>query len=274
MYKRRRNTLRQKPWNVPTRAEKFWSVPSSLGNNPAYIDAAPHTPTRIVAITAADLNQDQGLTGVNMRALQNGKLHRFQGAIWAWLERNAYPADTVAGYTMTDDPINATQLVTAGTRPNSNVALLNYVWLKLKQSSDSSSFDVASNTILGATTQFNPFPAATGDLGALLLRDDIISWGSVPVFGCVPLQLSRLKHLVNDSLNSFLVTLPGQYLQGHVCKVPFPRLPKTGLNLRAGEALCCFVATIGGPGGGGDIDEDLLDRGTRVHPQFRMLCSK
>lgn len=159
-----------------------------------------------------------------LQALQNGKLHRFQGHMYAWLD----PVVGMDGASGTNSDSTEAQV----DMPN-NVAMLQYVWMVIDEPAN---FNVLNSPF--AASNFNPRPGQ--DLLGLLQRDDIMSWGCIPVFGIVPRMRTVL--VGPDGLASQMVGNAGMYLQNHVAKIPWPRLPKAGLNLKKGEALACVVA--------------------------------
>lgn len=263
---RRSRGLRQKPWNKPTRMEKFWAVNAEMPNNGApYVvpGGASTNATYCAGIDGQVLASDQTGT-VFPRALQHVKLHRFQGAIWAWLspdfqrqESNAW--DGTAG--------------PGGLETPANVGMLSYAWFKQTETAN-----VPGPGTVVNVTNFNPRPGQ--DLANMLLRDDIMSWGTMPVFGITPRLFNEIVHTNGTpGIAAAITTMlspAAQYYQSRVARIPFPRLPKAGLNLRKGESLMLACAAWPGPGAHNGLtpsETDPLDNDVLVYPLYRMLCS-
>lgn len=268
--KRRRSGIRQKPWNKPSRIEKFWVPATGMAQGTqSYLisPATTGTPTNVAFIDGQSLTSDQFQTEVP-RALQHAKLHRFQGHLWAWLDPQDFAA--AADGSPTQEASWAGTGGPGGHILPSNIAMLTYVWLKLKEVANVS----GGNTVGAAPGDFNPRPDQ--DLPNILLRDDVLSWGTMPVFGIVPRSFTAMYSAAAASRSPQVVGSSGMYEQSHVARIPFPRLPKTGMNLRKGEALVCVVANWGGPGAwttdGLAVDDPGM-RGIVVFSDYRMLCS-
>jgi len=264
VWNKRKGGLRQKPWNKVTRIEKFWTVNPELPSQLPPYTVQTNSPNAqyVVGLTGQLLASDQNATEFP-RALQHVKLHKFQGAIWAWLN----PADHFEeenSWTGTNGP--------GGLTPSANIGMLSYAWFKLKEDANVP----GPGTVINVAN-YNIRP--NQDMADMLLRDDIISWGTVPVFGISPFNFTPLVH-TNATAGvaagiSAMITEAGVYRQNHVAKVPFPRLPKTGMNLRKGEALMCAVAAWMGPGAvdGNPVTTEDASREVQVFPLYRMLCS-
>lgn len=277
--KRRRSGLRQKPWNKVTRMEKFWTVPSEVPNAAVYTAAQASTNAiQIVAITGASLAADQFNAAAGQRALQHAKLHRFDGYLWAWLAPNGSgaspgPTHLRGSYRLDDLADNLEQFGTGGIQLPPNLQMCTYVWLKLKATADAATFSVDRQS--GTAGNWNPQPYL--DLPNLLLRDDILRWGTLPVWGKVPEMYTQMQRAPSDDLDmaSIVVGNAGMWMQNSVAKIPFPRLPKEGLNLKAGEVLACFIANWAGPANHSfdTLDDAQPVRDMIVYPQYRLLCS-
>ena len=266
---RRKRAFTQKPWNKVPRIEKFWTTYGRLSDAPS-IQLSPNTNNAdfVVAMTGAELAADQLGNAIDQRALQHVKVHRMQGHIWAWLAPMQHVNLMAAAGTTTPPAYpQVTPIVPSkGAEIPSNIQMVNYVWLKLKADANT-----ASNPgFLGTAADFNP--NITHDLANLLERDDVIRWGTVPVYG-------QVVRMYNDraagDLQALEVSNPGQYFQNGVAQIPLPRLPKSGLNLRKGEWLMCYVATWNGPGtfSSNNLDDQTPNRGVVLYPCIRMLCS-
>lgn len=261
--KRRRGGMAMKPWNKPTRMEKFWSILETVVDAEVInIPASSTTAMKIFEVSGQVLAADQAQANVGPRALQHAKLHRIDGAIWAWLDPMIQYEDFGAW---------KEGGVVYGEQPVPNIHMLTYVWMKTQQTSDASGDNPS-----GAAGNFNPNP--TQDLSKLLLRDDIMKWGTIPVFGIVPRIFTAMFRLggggVNAAFDAIHTANAGMYLHNQVAKVPWPRIPKQGLNLRKGENLTCFAAAWPGPGSfTGAVDDDQSSRAVHTLNQSRLLCS-
>jgi len=273
MYSRRRKGgLRQKPWNKPTRMEKWWAIPGPNTANAAVVTAVAglNYPMLVVALDGAILRGEQTVSAAPM-SMQNVKLHRFQGHIWAWLD----PLDAQRHYSAADEihgpAVGESASDTNTVQAPSNIAMCNYAWLKVKELGNvPGSGDLPSGPGgIVFERNYNMVPTA---ISAMLLRDDLIAWGCVPVFGTVPRMYSEQSATGKGTM---LVANAGMYMQNHVAKIPFPRLPKAGLNLGHGESLVLVANNWNGPG---DKDTNTIDdstpaRGLVTWNQFRCLCS-
>lgn len=273
MYSRRRKGgLRQKPWNKPTRMEKWWATPGpNLANAQAEIQAAGVNNALLCCKLDGALLRGEETVAAAPMSMQNVKLHRFQGAIWAWLS----PLDALRKYAARDSgtgPVAGQSGIQANTElPPSNVAMCNYVWLKVKELG----IDPGEGQLPMGTSGVvfeRQYAVSPTRINTMLLRDDIMAWGSVPVFGIVP------RMYTNQDATNFggaIVGNAGMYLQSHVARIPFPRLPKAGLNLGHGEALTLVVNQYNGPGDTAteQLDDSTPDRSLVVWNQFRCLCS-
>lgn len=270
MAYRRGNRLRQKPWNKPTRIEKFWAVPLSEVNVTSFAILTNGTAQQVVNVSGTELAA-QGIVqngiGPNS-ALAHVKLHRIQGQILAWLDPTTSNLERGAIDTAVGIGTSAVTLE-AGAQRLPDVHMVNYVWLKLKTDADSST-DPAQ---LGAATNFNPRPGQ--DWPALMVRDDILAWGCVPVFGIRTRMLNQWLFGATTTVNNTeWLTEQGQYSHEHVAKIPLPRIGKLGMNLRRGERLACFAASFPGPGGvSASVEDDASSRDVIVFPQLRYFCS-
>lgn len=264
-----RRGFRQKPWNKVARIEKFWTTCPTLPNAAVYtLVAGSNNAEQIMGLTGPELAADQTLAAIGQRALQHVKIHRIQGHLWAWCApldgdriSGAASSTTVGAY-----PDTSPQIPNTGNDVPPNIVMLNYVWLKLKTDANTPS----DPTTLGVPADFNP--NVTHDLANLLERDDILSWGTIPIFGAV-VRMYTTQPATNTQ--AMQVANPGQYFQDHVAKIPLPRVPKMGLNLRKGESLACFAAIWDGPGSitSNNIDDVTPPRGVIVYPTLRLLCS-
>lgn len=260
-----RNARKQKPWNKVQRTEKFWvgsqQLEAANDNQPIVLTGS--TAQYVQGYTAEQLNANYPAVAGSpgLRALQNGKLHRFQGAIWCWLDPSANLLD-VGSYDLDSAP--------GGTHVVPNIGMLTYAWMKV---SEGANFNTLNAPLL--VGDFNTRPDQ--DLRNVLLRDDVISWGSIPVFGIVPRNLTAI--IGGTSLLSAVTGQHGQYQQDHVARIPFPRVPNGGFTLRKGEGLYCVAAQWPGPASatvdpmnaaaaGGSYGRDIL-----VYPVTRALCS-
>lgn len=264
--KRRRTGFRQKPWNKPTRAEKFWTTAPEMFNNNSYLLSGTGTAALYVAGLDGQQLAGDANTSVTIRAAQHVKLHRFQGYIWAWLDpqvssdTDGRPTEETWGTGTGGD---------FGHPLRPNIQMLSYAWFKLKEDADVAGI----NAVGQAVTHFNPRPGQ--DLANMLLRDDLITWGQMPIWGIDPRMYTREYFAAATSVASLIAGHSGMDSVGRVARIPFPRLPKAGLNLRKGEALMCAVAMFGGPGGyvTDPADPDEVLRDAVIFPQYRMLCS-
>lgn len=268
---RTRRGLVQKPWNKPSRAEKFWAVPTQGSGGNSYYITVSNSAFWVVNVSGYELSATglvASAAGTNS-ALGHCKVHRIQGHIWAWLD----PTDqeVLRGAVAQESSIGTgTDAKDQGDYIHSNIAMVNYVWLKLKTDANTPT----EGGTMGAPADLNPHP--TNDLTQLLVRDDIIGWGTVPVFGIIPRMWTQFPHpgVVGQVENIMWNSMPAQYLQQHVAKIPVPRMPKMGLNLRRGERLVCAVAQIPGPGGdAAAVIDDAAQRGVVIWPNLRYFCS-
>lgn len=204
-------------------------------------------------------------------ALANVKLHRFQGDVFVWMDPFENPDNHALGGGHDDGGY-------FNNAPGPTACLLTYVWLKLK--------DVANANInngVAAASNYDPRPDQ--DLKFLLRRKDIMRWGTVLVHRIEPMMMAYLGDVTQGgALHGFQQGNPGSYLHDRVAKIPFPKIPRGGLNLVKGEALCCFVAcwpamsanTASSPFtdranvGGGTV---LSPVNVTVYDVSRMLCS-
>lgn len=273
-YSRRRSPMAQKPWNKVQRMEKFWTLTQDTVNfQVTEIGSGTSAAGYAVAADGNKLTSDQFVTN-QPRALQHCKVHRIQGHVYAWLRLQANGAVTngFRRQAANSDQLNAALgdnnllRVYEGELPPPNMCMLSYVWYKQKDKANTPNDDA-----LVAIGDFNPHP--TQDLPNILLRDDIMGWGSVPCFGATPMMFNFGSG--STLLNRMLITNPGQYTHNQVCKIPLPRIPKAGLNLRQGEQLVCAVSPWAGPCGqdnNGVEDEDNI-RTVEIFSQLRWLCS-
>lgn len=275
---RRRSPMAQKPWNKVQRMEKFWTMTSEQVNfQPSLISASAGAtaPGLAIVMEGNKLAADQFVTA-QPRALQHVKVHRIQGHIWCWLapnpsgvlQNNGFEHEAATTQTLNAAPHDDLVLpIYQGEFPPPNVAMLAYAWLKLKNQANTPNDDV-----LASMTNYDPRPDQ--DSSNLLLRDDIIGWGHVPVFGVTPYMYNHGSTAGNQP-NHMTVVNAGQYVQPHVAKIPLPRIPKAGLNLRQGESLICAINAWQGPGGIGNWapDDNPVWRDVVVSTQIRVLCS-
>lgn len=266
---RRRNPMRQKPWNKVQRIEKFWTTYGSLANAPVnQMVAGVNDASQIVAMSGAAMAADQLGNDIGQRALQHVKVHRLTGAIWCWLAPLDRQNRSAPATTGSHQAFPSTTPVTPGfgAEVPPNIQMVNYVWLKLKAEANTPSNPGA----LGNPADFNP--NVTHDWANLLERDDVISWGTIPVYGAVARMYTDVTSGVTQRQE---VANPGQYFQNGVAKIPMPRIPKLGLNLRKGDWLMCYAATWNGPGSftSNDLDDTTPPRGVTTYPVIRALCS-
>lgn len=278
-WRRSRKPFAQKPWNKVPRIQKFWTSNRSPENDPAQAvivgGTGPYTTNASVVVGLfGDQLASDPTSGVSLRSQEHVKIHRLQGHLWCWLTPMSN-AGEVAFWN--DGSPGGTQDYPG------NVALLNYVWLKVKAIADSPGIVGLAN--VQGPDSFNP--NITQDWQGLAARDDLLRFGTLPVFGAVPRMLTKLQ----DNVVAGTATTPtqahadyqgtvmgnaGQYLQGHLAKIPLPRIGKMGLNLRKGEALLCIGSVMAG--GPCSPDSDSLDdatvrRGVVVYNDIRALCS-
>lgn len=239
---------RQKPWNKVPRTEKFWvgsrQLSATFVNTPILLTGMAPQYIEYYQPDALNAAWPDQPASPGLRALQNGKIHRFQGDIWCWLDPNTELGETV-------------QNSGGGVLPPSNIQFLTYAWMKMDVVAD-------FNTLQGAypATSFSTQPRH--DLRNMLLRDDIIRWGTIPVFGIAP----RMRMNLTDDDSA---VLGYGYAQNHVARIPFPRIPKAGYTMKQGEALVCIAAAWGGPSEGGD--PTFQNRDIVVYDASRLLCS-
>lgn len=268
---RRRQGLRQKPWNKPTRAEKWWAVPSITYNGLSNIlTLGNNDPTMVLALDGATLRGEFSTPATPM-SMQRVKLHRFQGYIWCYLDPQDQVERYVAATTQLPQSAGAKSTVLANTEePESNISMLNYAWLKVKELGLTPGTQQLPAGTAGLATE-RAYSVKNSNLGNMLLRDDLITWGTIPVFGTCPRMFSEQAATTNGAM---VLGNPGQYLQSHVAKIPFPRVPKSGFNLGHGEALICVAAQWPGPGDLQDtLDDTVGRRNLVIAPQLRCLCS-
>jgi len=270
VWNKRSKGLRTKPWNKVPKRDKFWTFNEGLQNALVYnLAAGSNNAVQICEIAGSNLTDAPGAVNTGIRALEHAKLHRIQGYIWAWLaplEKMKFSA--VASTSTTNlSYTGSAQGQSTGNDVPSNICMMNYVWLKLKTDANVPSQPVQ----LGAAADFNP--NVTHDLTNLMQRDDILAWGTIPVFGIVP-RMYTLQPATGNA-GSMMVGNAGMYLQNHVAKVLIPRMPKEGLNLKKGEVLACFVAAWPGPGdfNSDDIDDTTPSRKVVIYPCLRFRCS-
>lgn len=275
-----------KPWNRVQRREKFWAVDVNTLNASGHrIELGVTSVAEVCNLQGSILTV--GGAPVEFGALSHAKIHRFDGAIHCWLANDEADDEAPDGQlkpglfsNTTADSCEYPLPVECTREQPPNIVMLTYVWIKFKTEANSN----VDTQVPGSPTSWNPTPAengVVGDLPRLLLRDDIMRWGTVPVFGIVGRAYSH------QSPGDGLIASPwaedvsnsGQYFQGHVAKIPFPRVPKEGLNLRKGEALMCLAGLFPGPGyshGLGNAGTFVAQNASRaiwIQPLMRMLCS-
>jgi len=246
-YKRkRRSRFAQKPWNKVTRAEKSWALTKFRFNEAPeetiIVDGIGNTQV-VSFITAEALMQDPTGPGTAGTTQMNCKLHRIQGNIWCWLN----PAQLLSEPLTASVNIAGSQAVT-GVAGYANVAMLTYAWLKLSVTANS----FHNTALAGSVSDYGMYPAT--DLAKMLMRDDLMKWDTIPVHGILPRNLIRRAWTATNTYLDSLDPLSGQSLFAGVAKIPYPRIPKGGLNLRKGEALVCLAAQWAGPGASDGAD--------------------
>lgn len=266
-----RSQLKQKPWNKIRRDEKFWALARrgmyASSNIPLQVQST--IPTVVSILRGEDLSSDPVNAGNLGGAASHCKVHRFQGAIWAWLNNSSPGGPTSKLFSM-----NTAAGATDGGHAPPNIQMLTYVWLKLKDVANAMHFNAAAGSI---PSDYSPHPL--GDLPNLLVRDDIIKWGTIPVFGIIPRYVQQvLEDTLNEAIRYSDTALTGMYLQNHVARIPYPRVPKGGFTLKKGEGLLCMAARWDGPGAavGTEINDEYPVDGSRfvtVYEQTRVLCS-
>lgn len=282
----RRGAIRQKPWNKVARTEKYWGLSQQLQVQQTDASAAMQGATAqiasggqakyIVYHDGPSLNgqQDGGgaASSVNI-PFGHVKIHRFQGDILVWMPQDHPDPAPISEFTEREDG-------TDGTKPLPNAAMVTYAWMKLDE--------VASTPVGGGVypaANMNPRPDQF--LSNLLTRDDIIKWGTVLVRGINPMMRNLIQSAeitaggAQQQALGFHMGNPGQWEAGGVARIPFPRIPKFGLNLGKGEALVCVAAAWPGPMGnnGADIFDWPADYPEGEGPPinflqlYRVLCS-
>lgn len=239
---KRRRGPSVKPWNKVPRMEKFWVPSVYLDQNGVNQIILTTQPQYIQYYTGEQLtakSKSSGIVASDERALQHAKLWRFQGAVWCWLDPNTGDRQPTGG----DDGSSE-----FGLDVRTNVEMLTYIWLKL------------SETAATPTLNSPPLPALLDprpafELANLLTRDDIISWGTIPVFGISARQYTALFGTGFSSLQAQALNA-GQYAQSHVARIPWPRVPKLGFNLKKGEGLACLAGRWPGPGSASNNPND------------------
>lgn len=263
VWSRRQRGFRQKPWNKVQRIEKFWTLPPLMYSGPAGVftlDAGTTNAQYVARLVGEGLAADLGAGAIGQRALSHVKIHRFQGKLFCWLDpadENFFELD--ARFDEAGGP--------AGQPVPPNIQMLTYVWMKLKDDAD-----VPETNALTAVTHYNPRPDQ--DLNSLLIRDDIISWGSIAVYGTDPYMFTN----TGGPVSALVVGAAGMWRgPREPTHIPFPRIPKAGLNLRKGESLVCACSTWPGPGGNAQSPSNPTAVQTRrnvvVMPNYRLLCS-
>lgn len=274
MY-RRKGGLRQKPWNKPGKMDMFWSVDTVTANIMGgdlpmfHLPAGASSSEVIVGLDASIVSSALSATTPGA-AGQNCKLHRFQGYIWAFLSNQ----DDQDGYHVTSSfsADGSGDGDSSSVDPRPNMQMLNYVWLKAKEGWQVP--NTPGTTVNTGLTVAQTYEPKMTKIANMLLRDDIISWGCVPVRGNTPVTYNKIQ--TGGSPGSVLwnmPTLPNVNF-GAPTRIPFPRLPKAGLNLRKGESLLCVVnGWDPTPNASITLEDNFLRRGIQILPQFRIRCS-
>lgn len=241
---RRRN--RFQGTKVP-RMQKWWAPQNtdSDGGDPYYIGVGTAANVLLVKHGFYDTSGDGGAP---IAQGLSGKLWRFDGFIKLYLN----PLDTDYSPAVPD------------------MARVMYCWLKLKVDADS--YD---GSTLGGAGNFSPVT----DWSHLMRRDDILRWGSVNVYGPtpdtpgnipIPIQLPTggAAHANYDA--AFIMNRRMSFHGQPEAHIPFPRVPRAGLNLKSGEELALFAQTYHLT----DVLSTSGSRGVYAFPRFRMLLSK
>lgn len=165
--------------------------------------------------------------------------------------------------------------------------MLFYAWLKLK--GDSNTPGIVGIATLQDADDYNP--GILDDWAGMAQRDDLLRFGAMPVWGATPHMrglIQQEKAIVAGTASvptqaraayeTFAagVSNPGQYNAPYVAKIPLPRIPKAGLNLKKGEALVCVASVMaGGPTdyNSGSLDDTTVVRPVIVMNNIRALCS-
>lgn len=227
------------------RIEKWWA-PNTTEPQQDPVSLGTGSPVNAILIKKAfyDTSNDGG--SAIARGL-GGKLWRFDGFLKLFMD----PTSSDTGSSL----LNMTRIM--------------YVWLKLKV--DANSYTGAT---LGGATDF----AAVLDWPNLMRRDDILRWGSVDVYGPTPDAQSSFPVATQMPTGGFAHTnYTGDVLANKRsysvrgdAHIPFPRVPKAGLNMKVGEELALFCQAY-------NLTDTLNTSGVRevfMLPRFRMLFSR
>lgn len=207
--------------------------------DPIAISAGPGSDAYALRIAASAYKATGGGTGLTTG--QSGKLFRFDGKIELFLDPNEEPTNQVTF----------------------NHAKVMYVWLKNKLNAQSFGGGVQTVT----PTTFDPL----SDWANLMRRRDVMKWGWVDIVGAQPNFDAPLfpagGPVASTSLTGVdLFTNKREYLAGPRTFIPFPKLPKAGLNLLAGESLDLYMKVF-------ELSDtvSLNARVVYMFPRFRML---
>lgn len=271
---RRQKGLRQKPWNKPNKMDMFWSVDTNTrnsltGDNGIYsMTGGTSVPIIIVDLNAATLSESL-VDSVASGAQGNCKLHRFDGQIMTWLGQGAEDGYRFATGQKSNGASSGAP--TFGFDVPTNLQMLSYVWLRVKEGWEVPATPQVTEEPGGPAGAAGTYAPKLNVLSNMLIRDDIIKWGNIPVWGPSPM----MYNVTGGATIQMNMGVPNQWVGGGVNRVPFPRLPKAGLNMRKGERLLCVVSawdpcSINTT----DLGDNLLKRTVNIVPIFRSRVSR